>query len=347
MKLLFLSPLYLIVPLSMISYLLIQHRMKRKQVSQFVARTNIKLDKSLGFNSTLEGNGLTYRHWFDYLIPVVLAMIVMAAGLHVTFNVQPAMVKDGNSYLLGHYFGSSFVDARACEISIVAITWAFMGSYLFALQYIFRRYVTFDLYPRVYYDVTIRILYAVTIALAIRFVHEDFAASSLAPAIFFVIGSFPDRGFAYLEGKLADLPGWSVNKEMQAKNFPLSMIEGISLLHRPRFKELGIDNVQNLAAADFVELVVRTPFSEEVLINWMFEAKLLVVVGENMPRLKNVGINDVIAFRDAVECDKVGIPGLKTATEISEEFLQIVYARICNDKSISELELIRNIYQEA
>lgn len=120
------------------------------------------------------------------------------------------------------------------------------------------------------------------------------------------------------------------------------MIEGISLLHRTRLKELGIDNVQNLASANFVELMVQTPFNEEILITWILEAKLVVIFGESAFKLRDVGITDAASFREVLEDPEVGVPGLQTATKLSEETLRIAYVQICKDQAIVDLESFRD-----
>jgi hypothetical protein len=52
------------------------------------------------------------------------------------------------------------------------------------------------------------------------------------------------------------------------------MIEGINVFHKVRLGEVGIDNVQNLAEANVIGLLLKTPFNPSQLIDWIAQAKL-------------------------------------------------------------------------
>lgn len=327
----YLSPLLLIVPLSAVSYVLIQHKIKQQKVERIEEITKSKYLSPLSLHHAEVVNG---RSISDYFIPVALATIVTAGGLFSTFIVGGA---HASAFLYGHEFsalGEATNSTDTLDLSIMAIAWSFMGAFTFALQNVFRRYVSFDLYPRVYYDIVIRVLYAVSLALLVRFLFEDFAKQPIAPAVFFIIGVFPERGLVYLENKVSLIPGFQKSKDESAKNYPLSMIEGLSLLHRSRLKELGIDNVQNLAVYDFIELLIRTPFNPETVASWIGAAKLTTLFGTSVQALHAVGINDVIAFKHSVEDEKLGIDTLAALTEISRERLEIAYQQIIRDPFI-------------
>jgi len=56
---------------------------------------------------------------------------------------------------------------------------------------------------------------------------------------------------------------------------PLQMVRGINIWKEYRLEEESIENVQNLATADIVELVVRTHYNARTLIDWIDQAIIL------------------------------------------------------------------------
>lgn len=334
MQFFYLSPVYSIVPLSALSYVLIQRKKKNEKIKNINEITSSRFQ---GRISIYHNDEITVRSAYDYVIPVLLATIVAAGGLYATFLVGRGEA-GGSPFILGHYFGEIDGANDPLLISLVAIAWSFMGAFTFALQNIFLRYASFDLFPRVYYDFVIRVIYAVSLALLIRFIFEDFAATSVAPAVFFIVGAFPERGLVYIEHHVSRIPGFSEAQERVANNYPLSMIEGLSLMHRSRLKELGIDNVQNLASSDYVELLVRTPFNPETIASWVGEAKLIHIFGERAALLNNVGINDVFSFKLAYENKDIDLDTIAETTTIDKTSLEIAYQTIAADKFLELVE---------
>lgn len=50
--------------------------------------------------------------------------------------------------------------------------------------------------------------------------------------------------------------------------------EGINLYHRARLMEEGVENIENLAHHDLVDLILRTRIPVSVLIDWVDQAIL-------------------------------------------------------------------------
>jgi hypothetical protein len=324
--LIFLLPLASIIPLSALSYRLIQHETKAKKIAKI--HEYINNAKAISPVTKFNMEMLDNRTSNDYIIPVILATITVTAGIYVTF-----MIGDQGDipFLMGHHFGDSLKLPDSTKISLMAVAWSFMGSFTFGLHSIFRRYVSFDLFPRVYYDIVIRTVYAISIALAIRFLAEDIAKTVAAPALFFVIGSFPERGLLFIEHHLSQIPGFSKKDAEPATNYPLSMVEGLSLMHRTRLKELGIDNVQNLAVFDYTDLLVRTPFNPETLTSWIGAAKLILIFGNDVKKLHKIGINDIFSFKMAYENKDIGADELSRLTSIEKKHINIAYNQITTD----------------
>jgi hypothetical protein len=153
------------------------------------------------------------------------------------------------------------------------------------------------------------------------------------PVIAFLCGIFPDQALNYIKGKTKI---FGSNSDGRADDLALDMIEGISMFHRQRLSEVGIDNAQNLAEANLVELPVRTPFKPPVLIDWMAQAKLYVVFKSDISKLREIGIRTALDLRLLG-----GIEGhlakIADATKMSETRLSSAYTIVVNDPSVSRL----------
>ena len=75
---------------------------------------------------------------------------------------------------------------------------------------------------------------------------------------------------------------------------PLEMIEGIESHDVLRLDELGVDTCYDLATADFVPLLLKTPYSGRQLIDWILQAKLCVYFGEGVKELRRFGIRTIV-----------------------------------------------------
>lgn len=184
---------------------------------------------------------------------------------------------------------------------------AAMGAILWGFQHIVQRYMLFDICPGVYYSLSIRIIVASVIAVAIYHSldalsdglftllsegqQENVTAgeqlSGILPGIALLIGMFPKRGLVWLKEKL---PLFSDDNDPTVKRLPLSMIQGINQHQIIRLNELGIDNCYQLAEKSLLPMIVMTPYSPDTIIRWIAQAKLCVYFGDALSELRDVGI---------------------------------------------------------
>src|SRR6266487_5574137 len=83
----------------------------------------------------------------------------------------------------------------------------------------------------------------------------------------------------------------------RADDLPLEMIEGINIAHKIRLNEIGIDNAQNLAEANLLELLIRTPFKPRLLIDWIGQARLYIYFKNDIVNLRKSGIRTIIDLK--------------------------------------------------
>jgi hypothetical protein len=107
------------------------------------------------------------------------------------------------------------------------------------------------------------------------------------------------------------IPMLSQSTDAAVRLAPLEMIEGIDVL---RLEELGIDNCYDLAHADFVPVLLKTPYSPRQLVDWILQAKLCVYFGEDVKELRRLGIRTILDL-DALSAEEIeALPDDTSAT---------------------------------
>jgi len=224
---------------------------------------------------------------------------------------------------------------------------AILGSYVWSIQYIARRLINLDLSPGAYYSMGTRIIFATFVSLAfhhfIQSMHPEARKEmiELLPVIAFFTGVFPQRATQYIQEKLL------VFKKLGkgAHELSLEMIEGMNLFHRVRLSEVNIDNAQNLAEANLEELIRKTSFNPRLLLDWIAQAKLYVIVKDQISSLRKVGVRTVLDFQAATA--ENGLSTLAQLSEVSEEQLSTVHRVISEDPDVDSIAKARKNLSES
>lgn len=250
-----------------------------------------------------------------------------------------------NGPSLAKYPGLSEND-RNKLFAMLIISLAFSGSYIWSIQSLYRRLATLDLVPGAYYSIGIRIIFSVFVALLVYYAFSSGDVSSLvrnnktvntpaAVAIYaFLAGMFPQRWLKWIQEKFS-----LINKGSSRKSppLPLAMIEGIGLFERTRLIEVGIENAQNLAKSNFIEIIVRTPFNPREVIDWIGQARLYLYFQDDINKLRQgAGIRTIFNLKKAGSDEN----NLKTIADLSEvpfDKLKTVYTIIDDDNDIKAL----------
>jgi hypothetical protein len=283
-----------------------------------------------------------YRGW-DYALPVFFVTLFCALGFWVLFASEPPLI------LVGVSHGGESIDPGQLSytrLSLVAIGMAILGSYIWSIQYIVRRLINLDLVPGAYYSIGTRIIFACFLSVIMHHYIQSLDAGlkkeliDLLPVIAFFIGIFPQRALQYLQEKMFFLS----KSEKQAHKLPLDMIEGVTLFSRVRLSEVGIDNAQNLAEANFLELILRTPFNPLLMLDWISQAKLYLVVKDGMEGLRKACIRnsfDLLAAQENDCLDKVAeLSGIEAGQ------LSIICKILSEDPKTESLKTMRKQLSE-
>lgn len=201
----------------------------------------------------------------DTLVPVLLTSILLALGA-VTLIAGPAFLAHGTPSLLD--------EVRA----------ALLGSYIFILQFLVRRYFQNDLKPSAYLAATERL---VVVPLLVLGMHVLFpSGDQMYIPVAFSIGLFPIVGLRAINSVAARLLHTFV--PTMENNYPLSDLDGMTIWYEARLLEEGIEDMQSLVTANMVDLMLHTRIPVGRLVDWMDQAHLFLHLPA-VPKSKTVG----------------------------------------------------------
>jgi len=202
--------------------------------------------------------------------------------------------------------------------SLTAFSFGFLGAYIYSIGQLIRGYFTVDLSPSTFVSSTMRIIVASCTALVASFglsivlsqhVAEGTAGKTavaamgkftgiqptseqmvaLMPVIGFFFGYFPNRALKTIQHLAnralgnAEGPGYGSTS--------LKKVSGMNISHAYRLEREGVDNVENLAASEPIEIALRTGFPYPQVKTWVGEARLRIHLGRHfVPFVERTGI---------------------------------------------------------
>ncbi len=182
------------------------------------------------------------------------------------------------------------------------MAYAFLGAYTFGIGMLFRRYARSDIKPSAYAHFTIRTITAVIIAWAATLAIPE-NQTALLLMVAFLIGFFPDTGLMAIAEYVKNTKFIKMRVPSITEKFPLERLDGINIYHRARLIDEGIENMENLAHADLIELMLQTRIPLATLIDWIDQSILYLHVAADTDKVDE----DIIKLREY---------GLRTATDL-------------------------------
>jgi hypothetical protein len=222
-----------------------------------------------------------------------------------------------------------------------AAAMAFLGAYFFGIYLLLRSYFRGDLRPKMYNQITARLVTVVVLAYLINalfFEQLDAPNHRMVWALSFLAGVVPTTvlqktgrllsetfgAFARDRGGLGD-----VFEKTFATPRSLTQVDGIDIHDSTRLETEGITDIPSLAKGDLVSMMVKTRLPVERLIDWMDQALLIVHVdgpGDDLDprvqRLRHAGIRTasmVIAAADGKVGGRAGRTLVDRALALDEE----------------------------
>lgn len=209
-----------------------------------------------------------------------------------------------------------------------ALAYGFVGAYFFIIQMLIRRYFQDDLKTSAYINATARI---VAVLLLVTVLHTIWPWTEQQEYAFaFLIGIFPQVGLQALQ-TLVTLPLRPLLPSLK-KEYPLSDLDGLNIWYESRLLEEGIEDMQNLATSNLVDVMLRTRVPVDRLIDWVDQAHLYL-------RVRNDdGDKDQPSSRD-----KLRRLGIRTATDLKDAMAWPTDSRSEKQKSAAEVKAQKDL----
>lgn len=317
------------IPFTAMSFFMVAIPQKEKEFTKSITEMGISTSRTVRDSYSVS----------KYILPVLFAFLIFFGFITAfTFGGDGSAFTD-NVFLSGPFFGGED-NSLVVKQSFSVLAFAFAGGFLWSGYNIIRRLVAYDLSPSVYYSAGIRIMLASAVALVASFLlgsettaNEVFSFKASLAVIAFLAGIFPQRILNYLISRFQDIFS---NENVTEKSLSLYNIEGISIYHKERLEEIGIDNAQNLATASLTQLIAETPYDARQLLDWIGQAKLICYVKDDIERLRAIGIRSVFDLLKGNK-DRIVLRELSDAVGLDTPILEIVHGQIKEDRGIIAL----------
>ncbi|MGZ4618330.1 MAG: hypothetical protein ACXV3F_06305 [Frankiaceae bacterium] len=172
-----------------------------------------------------------------------------------------------------------------------ALRFGFLGAYFFTLGALVRRFFQNDLRVSAYVSALLRVIIVLILVAAVDQAwqaegQDPDVPSAAANLAAFMIGVFPAVGLQLIRQALATTLKVIRISDSLEPSMPLRQIDGLDIWTETRLIEIGIEDVQHLASANIVEILLGTHIRAERIVDWMDQALLLVRAGQ--PRQDNL-----------------------------------------------------------
>jgi hypothetical protein len=195
--------------------------------------------------------------------------------------------------------GASAAGPKEYESAVTIASLAFAGAFLYSLRLLLKALVAFDLSSITFLRAFVHMLLATLVVVVVWRAAPDMSAfyaaakaGGQAPAaarmepvsrlwllLAFGAGFVPDAAFSWIWRRARLMFSSRAARVARRADAPLTLIEGVDFLTARRLEEIGIANVQNLAAANPIMLHVETSTCIFTIMDWAAQAQLCAAAG--------------------------------------------------------------------
>jgi hypothetical protein len=232
----------------------------------------------------------------DKLAPITMATLLFSVAWVIV--VMPTPLLDLT------LFGATPGATESPTLPIETLRFGFLGAYFYAVQMLVRRYFQNDLKASAYVNATMRIIVVALLTWTVDLMLSD-ESQAYRSTLAFVIGVFPDVGWKALQS-VVKLPLRPLVRSLR-QPYPLSDLDGLNVWYEARLLEEGIEDMQNLATSNLVDVMLNTRIPVERLVDWIDQSILYLHLGKPAedgsegPReqLRRYGIRSATDLEDA------------------------------------------------
>ena len=134
-------------------------------------------------------------------------------------------------------------------------------------------------------------------------------------ALAFLIGVFPQVGLQILQKMLAFF--FQPLIPNLKKQYPLSDLDGLNIWYESRLMEEGIEDMQNLATANLVDVLIRTRVPVDRLVDWVDQAHLYLRISKDKKDNSRQKLRD-LGVRSATDLEDVLCPKKTSSLELEK-----------------------------
>lgn len=241
----------------------------------------------------------------ENMLPVALAAVLLSVGWVLV--LQPDSIF--NFSVLQLITTADFAPSVRPDVPLDMLRFGFIGAYFYILQMLVRRYFQNDLKTSAYVSAIQRIVVVLLLVWVVGLVLPPAVTEPHALAAAFVIGVFPDIGLQLIFA-LIKLPLKLALPSLRQK-YPLSDLHGLNPWYEARLLEEGVEDMQNLATANLVDVMLNTNVPVDRLVDWVDQSILYLHLGSHddedatarRRRLQALGVRTATDVEDLLQSD--------------------------------------------